>query len=114
MYGDSDVTRKHVGRLREQADTIRSLADRLVAQAETVAWSGRAGDAMRERIRERAAGLRETAARHDAAADSLEAHTVLVDELKDSIAENERRATALLEDGALPQFEPPAPGHKDW
>ena len=114
MYGDSEVMRKQAGRLREQADTIRSLADHLVAQAETVAWSGRAGDAMRERIRERAAGLRETASRHDTAADTLEAHTVLVDELKDSIAANERRATALLEDGALPQFEPPAPGHKDW
>jgi uncharacterized protein YukE len=114
MYGDSEVMRKQAGRLREQADTIRSLADHLVAQAETVAWSGRAGDAMRERIRERAAGLRETAGRHDTAADTLEAHTVLVDELKDSIAANERRATALLEDGALPQFEPPAPGHKDW
>jgi hypothetical protein len=114
MYGDSEVMRKHVGRLREQATEIRSLADHLVAQAEAVAWSGRAGDAMRERIRERASRLRQTAARHDAAADTLETHTLLVDELKDSIAENERRAIALLEDGALPRFEPPAPGHKDW
>jgi hypothetical protein len=114
MYGDSEVMRKHVGRLREQADTIRSLADHLVAQAEAVAWPGRAGDAMRERIRDRAARLRETADRHDTAADTLEGHRLLVDELKDSIAENERRATALLEDGALPRFESPAPGHKDW
>jgi uncharacterized protein YukE len=114
MYGDSDVMRKHAGRLREQADEIRSLADHLVAQAEAVTWAGRAGDAMRERIRERATRLRETADRHEVAADSLENHTVLVDELKDSIADNERRATALLEDGAMPRFEPPAPGHKDW
>ena len=69
---------------------------------------------MRERIRERANRLREAADRHDLAADTLDSHTQLVDELKDSIAETERRATALLEDGDLPKFEPPAPGHKDW
>ena len=114
MYGDTEVMRKHAARLREQADDIRSMADQLVAQAEAVTWAGRAGDAMRERIRERAARLREAADRHDVAADSMETHTQLVDELKDSIADNERRATALLEDGALPRFEPPAPGHKDW
>jgi hypothetical protein len=114
MYGDTEVMRKHSSRLREQADDIRSMADHLVAQAETVTWAGRAGDAMRERIRERAARLREAADRHDVAADSMESHTHLVDELKDSIADNERRATALLEDGALPRFEPPEPGHKDW
>ena len=114
MYGDTEVMRKHVGRLREQADEIRSMADHVVAQAEAVTWTGRAGDAMRERIRERAARLREAADRHDVAARTLESHTQLVDELKDSIADNERRATALLDDGALPRFEPPAPGHKDW
>jgi hypothetical protein len=114
MYGDTEVMRKHAGRLREQADEIRSMADQLVAQAEAVTWTGRAGDAMRERIRERAARLREAADRHDVAAGSLETHTQLVDELKDSIADNERRATALLDDGELPRFEPPAPGHKDW
>jgi hypothetical protein len=114
MYGDSDVMRKHAGRLREQGAEIRAMAEHLVAQAEAVTWAGRAGDAMRERIRERAARLREAADRHDHAADSLDLHTQLVDELKDSIAETERRATALLDDGALPRFEPPAPGHKDW
>jgi hypothetical protein len=114
MYGDSGVMRKHAGRLRELADEIRSMADQLVGQAEAVSWTGRAGDTMRERIHDRAARLREAAERLDLAADTLETHTQLVDELKDSIAENERRATALLEDGALPRFEPPAPGHKDW
>jgi chromosome segregation ATPase len=114
MYGDTDVMRKQVGRLREQGTEIRAMADQLVAQAEAVTWAGRAGDAMRERIRERAGRLREAADRHDHAAATLDTHTQLVDELKDSIAENERRATALLEDGALPRFEPPAPGHKDW
>lgn len=114
MYGDSDVMRKHGGRLREQGEAIRALADHLVTQAEAVTWEGRAGDAMRERIRERATRLREAAERHDTAATTLDTHTQLVEELKDSIAETERRATALLEDGALPRFEPPAPGHKDW
>ena len=114
MYGDSDVMRKQAGRLREQGAEIRALADRLVSQAEAVTWAGRAGDSMRERIRERAARLREAAERHEVAADSLDSHTQTVDELKDTIAEAERRATALVEDGALPSFEPPAPGHKDW
>lgn len=114
MYGDTEVMRKHVGRLREQAEQIRSMAEHLVAQAEAVTWTGRAGDAMRERIRARAARLREAADRHEVAAHTLETHTQLVDELKDSISDNERRATALLDDGALPRFEPPASGHKDW
>lgn len=114
MYGDTSVMRRHAGRLREQGGEIRAMANHLVAQAEAVSWPGRAGDAMRDRIRERAARLREAADRHDVAAHSLETHTQLVEELKDSIAETERRATALLEDGALPRFEPPAPGHKDW
>lgn len=114
MYGDTEVMRKHAGRLREQADGIRSIADQLVARAEAVTWTGRAGESMRERVRERAARLREAADRHDVAAATLETHTQLVGELKDSIADNERRATALLDDGELPRFEPPAPGHKDW
>ena len=114
MYGNSDVMRKHASRLREQGDELRVMADQLVAQAEAVSWPGRAGDAMRERIRERATRLREAADRHDSAADTFDTHIQLVDELKDSIAETERRATALLEDGALPRFEPPAPGHKEW
>lgn len=114
MYGDTDVMRKQSGRLREQGTEIRALADQLVAQVEAVSWPGRAGDSMRERIRDRATKLREAAARHDRAADTLDTHVQLVDGLKDSIAETERRATALLDDGALPRFEPPAPGHKDW
>jgi hypothetical protein len=114
MYGDTGVIRKQCGRLREQGEELRKMAEHLVSQAEAVTWPGRAGDAMRTRIHERATRLRDAADRHDRAADSLDTHTQLVDELKDSIAETERRATALLDDGALPRFEPPAPGHKDW
>jgi hypothetical protein len=114
MYGDTEVMRKHVGRLREQGVEIRAMADQLVAQAESVSWAGRAGDALRERARDRAARLREAADRHDVSAQTLEVHVQLVDELKDSIAQTERRASALADDGVLAGFEPPAPGHKDW
>ena len=114
MYGDTEVMRKHAGRLREQGLEIRAMADQLVSQAEAVSWAGRAGDALRERARDRATRLRETADRHDVAAQALDVHLHLVDELKDSIAETERRAGALEDDGVLSGFEPPAPGHKDW
>lgn len=114
MYGESEVVRKHAARLREQGEDIRALADRLVSRAENLHWSGRAADAMRERVRERAARLRESAGRHDTAATSLEAHSQEVEVLKDAIADVERRSSALAADGELGGFEPPAPGHKDW
>ena len=41
MYGDTDVMRKHAGRLREQGREIRAMADHLVAQAEAVSWARR-------------------------------------------------------------------------
>ena len=69
MYGDTDVMRKHVSKLREQGGDIRAMADQLVSQAEAVTWAGRAGDSMRERIRDRATRLREAADEHDHAAD---------------------------------------------
>lgn len=114
MYGESDVVRRHAARLREQGEDIRALADQLVARSESLHWSGRAADAMRERVRERAARLREAAARHETAAASLETHGAEVDGLKDAIGDVERRSLALAADGALGDFDPPAPGHKDW
>ena len=63
---------------------------------------------------ERAAKLRDSAARHETAATSLETHGLEVDGLKDGIAEVERRSRALTADGVLEDFEPPVPGHKDW
>ena len=110
MYGDTDVMRKHAGRLREQGEEIRALADQLVAQAETLHWSGRAGDAMRERVRERAARLREAAARHETRGRlPREPHRAEVDGLKDAIADTERRQPGrCVADGALLDgFEPP-------
>jgi hypothetical protein len=114
MYGESDVVRRHAGRLREQGEDIRALADRLVAGSESLHWNGRAADAMRERVRERAARLREAAARHEVAAASLETHGAEVDGLKDVIGDIERRSRALVADGVLEDFDAPAPGHKDW
>ena len=129
MYGETDVMRRHVDRLREQGADIRRLADQLVGRTEAVAWTGRAGDAMRERARERAAALRECAHRYESAADALDRHADDVDHLKDVIAMRERKASALVsdarsrtseaagradEDAVLTGFTPPAAGHRDW
>ena len=138
MYGDTDVMRRHAAQLREQGTDIRAMADQLVAQTEAVDWSGRAADAMRERIRERATHLRDVRrpARHRRR--PLERHLTEVDELKDSIAESRahgprwsptpapaspgrrhddpdrRHAEPDDDDRAARRFEPPPPGHKDW
>lgn len=136
MYGDTDVMRKRAAELREQAVDLRALADRLVAQTESVGWTGRAAVALDDRVRVRATHLRDVAARHDTAADALELHLDEVDGLKDAIAGIERKAGALVadartrvarlghaddvrvtadpEDERLVAFTPPPPGHRDW
>ena len=112
MYGDTDVMRKHAGRLRDQGADLRALADRLVAQTEAARWSGRAADALVDRIHERAAHLRDVANRHDGAAQSLELHLLAVERLKETIAAAELRAgrSGADESGT----ERPPSGHKDW
>jgi uncharacterized protein (DUF3084 family) len=136
MYGDTLVMRKRAGQLREQGADIRATADQLVARSETIAWRGRAADAMRERVKERAHHLRAAAHAHDTAADSLERHLAEVDLLKESIGETERRlshdlaeARSRLEaeddghaeddpvtdrDRMLAAVEPPPTGHAHW
>ena len=129
MYGDTAAGRKRVAQLREQGGDVRALAARLVSQAEAVPWHGKAAEAMRERIRERASHLRAAAAQHDTAAESLAAHLVEVDRLKESIDLRRRKATTLVEDActrtsegaagdgadeALLTFDPPPAGHRDW
>ncbi|MEX0427947.1 hypothetical protein AB3X52_09980 [Nocardioides sp. DS6] len=114
MYGDTDVMRHRVDRLREQAGDIRATADGLVARAESVAWSGRAAAAMRVRIKERAVALRAIAERHETAADALERHLLDVDRTKETIAAAQKRAEALLADGRLAGRTLPAAGHKAW
>lgn len=133
MYGDTLVIRRRADQLRQQGADVRTLADQLVARSEAVAWSGRAAESMRQRIKDRAAHLREAAAAHETAADSLERHLLEVDRVKESISEAERRAASLIheaqgrvasaeydsalatdEDRALVAFVPPPSGHADW
>lgn len=139
MYGDTAVMRRHAATLRDQAADIRAAADLLVGRAEQISWAGRAAEAMRERVRERAAQLRGCASAHEGAADALERHLHEVDRGKDAIAEIERKATSLItdartrasrvasaddpdgvdrrpsdEDDALLAFTPPRPGHREW
>ena len=116
MYGDTGVMRRRATQLREQGTDVRLHADRLVAQMDAIVWTGRAAEAMRQRIRERAACLRDVAARHETAAESLERHSHDVEELKEQIVAVQRRAETLGADGdpRLASFTPPPPGHRDW
>ena len=119
MYGDTLVMRRRVAQLREQGEDIRTMAEQLVTRSDEVVWTGRAADAMRDRVRERAAHLRDAANAHDAAAASLERHLGECDRLTESIAGIERRASSLVadatrEDQALVAFAPPPPGHTYW
>jgi hypothetical protein len=102
MYGDTLVMRRRAAQLREQGEDIRAMAEQLVTHSDEVAhtdvWSGRAADAMRERVRDRAAHLREAANAHDTAAASLEKHLAECDRLGESITGIERRAASLVAD----------------
>ena len=135
MYGDTAASRKRVAQLREQSGDIRAAADRLVSQAESVPWHGRAAEAMRTRIKERANHLRVAAGHHETAADSLARHLTEVDTRKDAIESIRNKADSLTsdaasrvaalesagdggqptdEDSSLVAFVPPPAGHKDW
>ncbi|MDO9457866.1 putative T7SS-secreted protein [Nocardioides sp.] len=141
MYGDTEVLRRRVDQLREQAVDVRGLADQLVARTESTGWAGRAADSMRVRVTERATHLRGAAAQHETAADALEKHVHEVESLQESIADAERQATDLVaeartrmadvdrrnadagagvrvepdpDDVTLCAFEPPPSGHRDW
>lgn len=141
MYGDTEVLRRRVDQLREQAVDIRGLAEQLVARTESTGWTGRAAESMRVRVTERATRLRSAAAQHETAADSLEKHLHRVESQQEAIADVERRATDLVaeartrmadverrdhdagagvrvepdaDDVVLCAFEPPPPGHRDW
>lgn len=115
MYGDTEVMRRRADQLRQQGVDIRVLADHLVARTESIGWTGRAAESMRERIRDRASQLREAADRHDAAADALDKHLGEVERLKDLIAITQRKVTSLAgDDEELTTLEPPPDGHRDW
>lgn len=118
MYGDPDVLRSRVDDLREQAVDVRALADHLVSQTDGLGWSGRAADAMRLRVAERAGHLRAAAGQHDTAADTLENHVQELEMLGESIAAIERRVRDLVadagDDDPIRAFDPPPTGHRDW
>lgn len=139
MYGDTAVIRRLAQQMSDQGTEIRSDADRLVKASELVVWEGRAAQAMRERMAERAVALRRTADEHDDAARALRHHADEVDRLKDLIREIARRVHGLIEgaksrlasladkaidlvkkvtpdpvDEMLSSFQPPPEGHKDW
>ncbi|MFW6773544.1 hypothetical protein ACOACO_04620 [Nocardioides sp. CPCC 205120] len=139
MYGDAAVIRRRAAQLREQAVDVRALADRLVAGADGIDWNGRAAEDLRLRMRDRAAQLRQVAALHETAAESLARHGAEVGDLKDAIADAERKVGALVaearnrqaelssyddaagvtrtlsqEDQELVDADLPPAGHKDW
>ena len=111
MYGDPSAIRRLAGGLRDQAGEVRAEADRLVARTDAAGWLGRGGDALRDRVRERALGLRRSAALHDDAAEALERHAREVDRLQRLIEEVEHRVRRLV--GAAP-FDPPPRGSLRW
>jgi phage host-nuclease inhibitor protein Gam len=124
MYGDATAIRRLAGGLREQAGEIRTEADRLVTRTDAAGWLGEAGDALRDRVRERALALRRSAALHDDAAEALERHAHEVERLQRLIEEIERRVHRLVEaardklddwvTGWLDRFEPPPHGSRRW
>lgn len=139
MYGDPAAMRRRASQLREQSTDIRAMADRMVAQVESITWEGRAAADLRTRVHDRAALLRDCASQHETAADSLTKHVSEVERLKDAIDGIERKAGSLVADARtriaqqrsqdtpegltidptdadriLDRFVPPASGHKDW
>lgn len=139
MYGDTGVIRRLATQMSDQGTEIRSDADQLVKASQLVVWEGRAAEAMRERMAERAAALRKTADEHDDAAQALRHHADEVDRLKELIREIATRVRGLIEgaksrladladkaidliktvtpdpiDEMLSSFQPPPEGHKDW
>lgn len=139
MYGDTGVIRRLAQQMGEQGTEIRRDADQLVKASQLVLWEGRAAQAMRERMAERAVALRTTADEHDDAAQALRHHADEVDRLKDLIREIAHRVRGLIEgarsrladladraidlvkkitpdpiDEMLSTFQPPPEGHKDW
>lgn len=135
MYGDSAAMRKRVLELQEQARDLRALADGLLGHTDTLRWEGRAARDLRDRVTDRAAGLRSSADQQEAAADALTRHLAEVERRKDAIADIERRTLSLTadarervaridsadplvqasdDDRRLLAFSPPPSGHKEW
>ena len=106
MYGDTGVIRRLATQMAEQGTEIRSDADQLVKSSQLVVWEGRAAQAMRERMAERAVALRRTADEHDDAAQALRHHADEVDRLKDLIREIANRVRGLDRGRQVPSGRP--------
>ena len=98
MYGDTGVMRKRAAQLREQGATSARRPTSSSPRSTPSRWTGRAADAMRERIRDRAAHLREVAAAHDSAADSLERPPQQVECSRTRSPRTERKTDKLATD----------------
>ena len=94
---DTGAIRRLAAGLRDRAGCVRTEADLLVARTDAVGWLGRAGDALRDRVRCRALALRRSAALHDDAADALDRHAREVEGVQRLVEEAERRALRLLD-----------------
>ncbi|MDN5745125.1 MAG: hypothetical protein L0H31_08385 [Nocardioidaceae bacterium] len=101
MNGDTSVIRRRVLALRDQSADIRALADQLVARVESLAWNGRAAEAMATRVSDRAAHLRGVAERHHTAGDALAEHAGAVDIAAEEIAQIQTRVEAMIADARV-------------
>jgi len=129
--------RRWAEKLRTHGVALRGLAERLTDEARGAHRATHAAEMLEDRAHTHASRLREAAARHDAAADALDAHLQEVEQLRETIAGIERRAHALVseararlersaergagmrivpdpDDEILAAFVPPPPGHRDW
>lgn len=97
MYGDAAVIRAGAGRLRRQAEEIRTDARHLEERTQSTPWNGLAAEAMRAAARAHAAELRVCADLHDEAAEALDRHAREVDRVKSVIAATEQRLLGLVD-----------------
>lgn len=97
MYGDMSVVGADAVRLRTIADTMRTRASSLKADAGGMAWNSTAAQAFRLQIDVTANDLGSSAATLDAAASALEAHAREVDARKALIKEAEAFVSSVLD-----------------
>lgn len=93
MYGEPRRIRDLAGRLEARSDDLRREADRLVAEADAVAWASVAADRMRDSADRLGGDLREVAGRYDDAARLVRSHAAEVERLLDLVAAAERRGS---------------------
>lgn len=98
MLADPEQIRRRASGLRDQAETIRTQARRLVGAAATVTWDGWSAEAMRDRAAQGAQRLLRSADAHEEAAAALDRHAAAVERTLVAIARAERRIRGLIAD----------------